>query len=162
MTTLTIGIDAQLFDRIREDVAGIIDDEIVELGVIVERDSPKGVSDTGDSLSTTWDVNPATISGNTISASLINPLPFALERLAGRGPGKQPPVDRLRRWALANGVNPYAVARKIGREGTERFKEGEDANILKINPRTKEIPTEKGPQKTATDTMVRRIEGLSY
>ena len=162
MTTLTIGIDAQLFDRIREDVAGIIDDEIVEFGVIVERDSPKGVSDVGQSLSSSYDINPATITANTIEASFFSALPYSLERLAGRGPGKQPPVDKLRRWALANGVNPYAVARKIGREGTERFKEGEDANILKINPRTKVVPTEKGPQRTATDTMIRRIEGLSY
>lgn len=162
MTTLTLGIDDQLFTRIREDVAGILDDEIVEFGVIVERDSPKGVSDVGQSLSSSYDIKPATITANTIEASFFSDLPYSFERLAGRDKGKQPPVDKLRRWALSKGISPYAVARKIGREGTERFKQGEDGNILKANPRTKVIPTDKGPQKTATDNMVRRIGGLRY
>ena len=36
----------------------------------------------------------------------------------GRRPGRRPPVAALRGWARRHGVNPYAVARAIGRRGT--------------------------------------------
>ena len=163
MTTLTItGLSPSTFDEIRGDVADIIDDELLDLGELIERGSPKGVSGTGSSLSSSWDIKPATISANGISASVLNPLPFALERLAGRGPGKQPPVDNLRRWAQARGISPYAVAKKIGREGTERYKRGKDGNLLRIDPQSKEVPTNEGPQKETTDKIVARIAGLKY
>ena len=161
MATLTLSFNENLFEEIRQDVADIFDDELLELAALLERDSPRGVSSRGDSLGGNWDIEPARIASNEIKASVLNPLPFALERLAGRGPGKQPPIDpRIRAWALSKGISPYAVAKKIGRVGTDRYIEGESANILRIDPRTKEIPVDRGAQKDATDRIVQRIGGI--
>ena len=162
MTRLDIGLDPRLPELLQRQVADIVEDEILELGVQLERESPQGVSPTGQSLSSSYDIQPAAITADGLRASLFNTLPFSFERLAGRGPGRQPPISKLERWARSKGLNPYAVARKIGREGTERFKQGESGNILQANPRTKVIPTNKGPQQQATDRMVARINDLRF
>ncbi|MEM9263944.1 MAG: hypothetical protein AAGA46_00295 [Cyanobacteria bacterium P01_F01_bin.13] len=161
MTTLRLSFDQTLFDDIRQDVADILDDELLELAATLERDSPRGVSSASDSLGGNWDIQPAQIRPSQIQARVFNPLPFALERLAGRGPGEQPPIDpRIRAWALSKGISPYAVAQKIGEFGTDRYIEGESANALRIDPRTKEVPTDKGLQAETTDRIARRIEGI--
>ena len=36
----------------------------------------------------------------------------------GRRPGKMPPVSAVAGWAARKGVNPYVLARSIGRKGT--------------------------------------------
>lgn len=162
MAELTLGFDQTLFDDVRSDVADIITDEVESLETLVVRESPVGVS--SPSLFASWRSEPATIRANTIEASLENPLPDASFREAGRGPGRQPPIDpKLRAWALSKGISPYAVARKIAREGTERWKQGEPGNTLRIDPRDQdEPPTDRGPQKEATDRMLRRIAGLEF
>lgn len=162
MTRLEIGLDPRLPQQIQRQVAEIVDDEVLELGVTLERESPQGVSPVGQSLASSWDIRPATVTADGLRASLFNSLPFSFERLAGRGPGRQPPIERLERWARSKGLNPFAVARKIGREGTERFKQGAEGNILQANPRTKVIPVDKGPQKQTTDRIVARINRLQY
>ena len=163
MTTLDLGIfDAGLFDAIQGDVAGIIEDELVDLGVIVEADSPTGVSSGPDSLKGSWDINVDQSSSDGLLTTLENPLPFAFERLAGRPPGKQPPVSKLERWARSKGISPYAVARSIGQRGTQRYQEGPSSNVLLANPVSKEIPTARGPQVLTTANMVSRINSLRY
>lgn len=44
----------------------------------------------------------------------------------GRGPGKMPPVDNIRAWIIQKGLDlsPYAVARKIAREGSRDHRLG--------------------------------------
>ena len=54
----------------------------------------------------------------------------------GRGPGKQPPIQVIEEWIVDKGIAnqiegeitvsslAYLIARKIGREGTEYFKQG--------------------------------------
>ena len=37
----------------------------------------------------------------------------------GRRPGKQPPVDAIRSWANSKGIDPFVLARSIGRKGTK-------------------------------------------
>ena len=45
--------------------------------------------------------------------------------LTGRGPGKQPPLENISRWANVVGVqSAFAVAVSIGQKGTRLFQEG--------------------------------------
>lgn len=47
----------------------------------------------------------------------------------GRGPGKQPPTAPIRRWLRAKGQDErlaFPIARKIGREGSKDFREGNE------------------------------------
>lgn len=37
----------------------------------------------------------------------------------GRRPGTPPPVSAIRGWATRHGINPYVLARAIGRRGTK-------------------------------------------
>jgi hypothetical protein len=43
----------------------------------------------------------------------------------GRGPGKFPPIDKIKQWVDARNleVAPYVIARKIAQEGTEIYKD---------------------------------------
>lgn len=45
----------------------------------------------------------------------------------GRGPGGMPPVENIQAWIDKAGLrlSAYAIARKIGREGTRAFRRGE-------------------------------------
>lgn len=43
--------------------------------------------------------------------------PYAIYVHEGRRPGKMPPVQALLGWARRHGVNPYVLARAIGRRG---------------------------------------------
>jgi len=163
MTTLDLGaFNAGLFDTIQDDVAAIIEDELIDLGVIVEADSPVGVSGGSNSLKGSWDINIDNSSPDGLIGTLENPLPFAFERLAGRPHGKQPPVSKLERWARSKGISPYAVARSIGEKGTQRYQEGASANVLLADPVSKDIPTGKGPQARTTAKIVSRINSLTY
>jgi len=38
----------------------------------------------------------------------------------GRGAGKPPPVSAVASWARAHGIDPYVLARAIGRRGTKK------------------------------------------
>ena len=62
-------------------------------------------------------------SGKEFLFEVANNLPWANWGIRGRGPGKMPPVDSVRVWANKRGIPPYLVARKIGRVGTERWRQ---------------------------------------
>ena len=62
---------------------------------------------------------------------------FAVE--FGRGPGKMPPINSIRAWIDAKGIEPtgiskdslaFLIARKIKREGTDIHKEGGASGVL--------------------------------
>ncbi len=159
---ITSDLDVNLINRINSDVAEIVEEEITEFGIEIAGNAPQGVSDVGDSLRANFDIRPAQITANEINVAFENNLPFSLERYAGRGPGKRPPISALERWAASKNISAYAVAKKIGDVGTDRYIEGAEANDLRIDPRTKQIPTEEGPQAETTDRIVRRVERLSY
>ena len=57
----------------------------------------------------------------TAGFTVIADVPYSLFVERGRGPGKQPPVDAIRRWTVHKGIDPaaaYPIARAIGRRGT--------------------------------------------
>lgn len=122
-----------LGDEYAKQVRSALEDVALELATELQIGSPRGVT---GGLQESWDVTPAARQRNTLNVKLEikNDAPAAYFRIVGRGPGKMPPVDAVRRWAVAKGISPYLVARKIGREGTERWKSGQ--NILGINPQT--------------------------
>lgn len=118
-------------DRFLKEFGDALNDELVALAVELEALSPKGA--TGD-LARGWDVIPYTRSNQR--GEVVNNADQAFSRIVGRPPGKQPPIQAIAAWARLKGIPPYLVARKIGREGTERFKLGIQGNILKADPVT--------------------------
>lgn len=44
---------------------------------------------------------------------------YAVYAHDGRKPGKQPPVEAVESWARRKGIDPFLVARAIGRKGTK-------------------------------------------
>jgi len=57
--------------------------------------------------------------------------PAARWKIAGRGPGKMPPLAKIKAWALSKGLAPYAVAKRIAERGTERWRT--EKNILNMS-----------------------------
>lgn len=67
---------------------------------------------------------------------ISNRAPNSYYRLVGRAPGKQPPIDKLVNWAKRAKLPPslgYVIARKIAKDGTERYRTGQ--NIVGVDPR---------------------------
>lgn len=62
-----------------------------------------------------------TISGGgaSLSADIGPRAAYARYVERGRGPGRPPPVAAVEAWARSKGMNPYALARSIGRKGTK-------------------------------------------
>lgn len=60
------------------------------------------------------------------TARIYSELSFMIWVLQGRGPGKMPPIDAIRDWAISHGINPWALARKIANSGTQRYREHTD------------------------------------
>lgn len=64
-----------------------------------------------------------------------NRAPNSYFRLVGRAPGKQPPTAKLVNWAKRAKLPPelgYVIARKIAKDGTERYRTGQ--NIVGVDP----------------------------
>jgi hypothetical protein len=124
---------ADNFDRhLQQSVRQTMDRQLGQLVAELRTTSPKGVSQP-DSLRSGW--QHAMLSDT--SALLTNDTPAAFNRLVGRPPGQEPPSapgTPLARWAESKGLKPRAVARKIAREGTERWKSGE--NVLGVDRET--------------------------
>ena len=56
----------------------------------------------------------------------------------GRRPGKMPPVEQLERWAMLHGMDRgagYMIAKKIARQGTEKYRKGGPKQISEIEER---------------------------
>jgi len=79
--------------------------------------------------------------GLATTGVITNTATYVNEMLFGRGPGKAPPVEAIRKWIQAKGVQSstyslrdlsYLIARKIGREGT-------NPPVLTRNIRTKMV-----------------------
>lgn len=118
-----------------------MDDALLELAQFLQDNSPRGVSPASESLKGSWDIIPARKVRNFFyfDGAVINKAANARNRLEGRGAGKFPPFGPgtpLAAWADAKGIPPFLVARKIAREGTERWKEGMKGGRLALDPAT--------------------------
>ncbi|MFZ9740101.1 MAG: hypothetical protein ACO3EZ_19145 [Prochlorotrichaceae cyanobacterium] len=131
---------APLEEAAREAFKDAFDTALIELADYLQRNSPRGVSSAGDSLAGGWDIKPARKRRGVIPqviGEVVNTADAAEFRIRGRGPGKQPPINKIERWALANGISPYALAKAIAKRGTRRWREKD--NILKQDPITLEF-----------------------
>ncbi len=92
--------------------------------------SPVGAT---SQLKNSWRVIPARRQSASFDTQVVvtNDAPSAFNRIFGRGPGLQPPIQPLERWIEAKQpqLEPkvvkrraYALARRIAREGTQRYK----------------------------------------
>ncbi len=139
-------------------VIQIIDDEMLDAVLKLEKNSPVGA--TGD-LKNSWDLKPTKLSGGEFTTEIFNTAPFSLNRLEGRGSGRQPPSKALESWVAAKlGLSgkevarvAFLVARKIGQEGTIRSKR----NFKEFNPATGE-PAKNGFVDRAIQKIEKRID----
>lgn len=58
-------------------------------------------------------------SGANLTSKIGPSVATAIYLEKGRKPGKMPPVKAIEPWARRHGINPYMLARSIGRKGTK-------------------------------------------
>lgn len=119
-----------------------LDSALLEMAEYLQRNSPRGVSPVLQSLKGSWDVIPSRKVRNfsEYTGSIVNTSENGIFRLEGRGPGKFPPYQPgtpLSDWAVSVGIPAFLVARKIAREGTERWKENGKLGYTGLDPRSK-------------------------
>jgi hypothetical protein len=88
-----------------------------------------------------WDYSIPIVLSDRITAQITNNSEKVINRIAGRSPGKQPPIDPIELWvkkklkipaAQAKGV-AFAIAKKIAKEGTDRFQTQSNFIDLKLD-----------------------------
>lgn len=138
-------------------VSIIVDEEMLNAVINLEKNSPVGV--TGD-LKSGWELKPTAFVNGEFLIRVSNTTGFSLNRLEGRKDGRQPPSKALESWvALKLRIPPkevarvaFLVARKIGREGTNRSKR----NFKEFNPATGE-PAKNGSIDRAINKIRKRL-----
>jgi hypothetical protein len=123
--------------ELENQVISTIDDEMLKAVANLERSSPVGAT---KELKSGWDLVPTRIINGEFIFKVTNSAKNALQRLEGRRAGKQPPSSALEAWVAfkfkLSGKElksvAYLVARKIGREGTNRSKR----NFREFDPAT--------------------------
>lgn len=84
--------------------------------LLVEADARRGVKrDTGRLQNSI--THSITGSGGNLRGEVGPSVRYGVYVERGRRPGRPPPVSALAGWARRHGVNPYVVARAIGRRG---------------------------------------------
>jgi hypothetical protein len=129
-----------------------IDDFLLEEAQYYQGNSPVGA--TGE-LKGSWDVIPSrkvSSTDNHVIFAIVNDSKRVINRIGGRKPGKMQSLESLKAWALTvlgDADAAYPVARKIAKEGTERYKRG--TNWVGIDYRGKIIPNGR------IDTFAKRL-----
>ena len=106
-----------------------IDDFLLEETQYYQENSPVGAT---KELIAGWDITPAKKQSNLFSYvrfSIKNDSNRSVNRIGGREPGKMPPIEPIAAWAAAvlGDVNAaYPVAKKIAKEGTQRYRDGDN------------------------------------
>lgn len=104
-----------------------IDDFLLEETQYYQENSPVGAT---KGLISGWDITPAKKQSNLLSYvrfSIKNESDNSINRIGGREPGKMPPIEPIAAWAavvLGNVEAAYPVAKKIAKEGTQRYQDG--------------------------------------
>ena len=131
---------APVDQALREQFKEAFDTALLELADYLQKESPRGVSPSGNSLAGSWDVRPSQKRRGIIPevlGSVINTADAAEFRIRGRGPGGFPPFGEgtsIGAWAAAVGIPAYVVAKTIAEKGTERWRTKD--NILDQDPVT--------------------------
>lgn len=140
--------------KLQQALLDIVDDELLKAVEDLQRNSPVGSTGL---LKKSWEISGASIFQNEIQCSITNNAPNALNRLEGRKPGRPPPSTALEEWVKfkfrISGKQlksvAFLVARKIGKEGTQRSKR----NFKEFDP-----VTGQPVKNSAIDRALTRIE----
>ena len=142
----------RLHDEVANQARSIFVDEMLTAAEELQRLSPVGA--TGD-LQRGWDVTQPRRSPVSfeIAGSVANAAPNALNRIVGRGPGTPPPIAPLKAWVAAKGLPAgvaYAVAKKIAKEGTDRWRSQSNfAGLTRLGKVTADSPIYAAQQRIA-------------
>jgi hypothetical protein len=79
-------------------------------------------------------------------------------KIAGRGPGKMPPIKAITPWATAKGISPWALAISIARRGTQRWRD--QKNFLNMDRQGK--IRKPNPMEDTRLTIMRRVSKLKW
>jgi hypothetical protein len=102
--------------------------------------------DTGD-LRNGYRLNKTVLKGGEFSGQLQNTTPNSLYRERGRGPGRMPPFgpgSELNKWARRKGIVAFLVARKIAKQGTERWRKNQNALGIDRSSTVNDIKVKQG------------------
>lgn len=99
-------------------IRAIFNEESEKCLSFVKQESYRGVS--GD-LAASWRRETRTHSFKIYSED-----PKARWKIAGRGPGKMPPIREIAPWALSKGISPWRLALAIAKRGTQRWRTGKN------------------------------------
>ena len=140
--------------ELKKQILQIVQDELSVAVEDLKRNSPVGVT---QELKNTWELTTATVNSGEFICSILNNSSKPLNRLEGRKPGRQPPSSALEEWVSkklkVSGKRlksvAFLVARKIGREGTQRSKE---------TPKQFDPATGQPVKNSAIDRALTRIE----
>jgi hypothetical protein len=103
-----------------------IDDFALDEADWLQQNSPVGAT---GGLKSGWDVIPARRQAPTVATmqfSIINTTDNATYRIAGRGPGRLPPIEPIEAWALVvlgDIGAAWAIAKGIAARGTKRWRD---------------------------------------
>jgi hypothetical protein len=73
--------------------------------------------------------------GANLTSRIAPSVNYGLWAEKGRGPGKPPPVAAIAPWARRHGMDPYILARSIGRKGTRGkpfMRPAFDSNVSRV------------------------------
>jgi len=119
-------VDVEI-EKLKSQLIDIVDDEFLKAVADLQRNSAIGA--TGD-LKRGWDISGTSLQSGELVCLVSNSADNALNRLEGRKSGRQPPSSALEKWVAfklkLSGKElksvAFLIARKIGKEGTERSK----------------------------------------
>jgi hypothetical protein len=134
---LNLKQSAPVEEEARKKFKDAFDTALLELADHLQQESPRGVSGSSDSLAGSWNVIPAKKERGLIpvvGGKVVNTADAAEFRIRGRGPGAKPPISKIESWAIAVGMNPYALQQSIANRGTMRWRS--KRNILDQDPIT--------------------------
>lgn len=131
-------------------IRAIYNEESKDLLNLLQRESYRGVS---GKLAQSWRIQTKTFSFKVWSDD-----PAAQYKIAGRGPGKMPPIKAIAPWADAKGISAWAVAISIGRRGTERWRTQQNFLNMKRDGKLKK----PNPFDNTRLTIMRRVSRLKF
>lgn len=128
----------KVIDKINSQVVSAFSVALFDTVEEIKRQSYVGAT---NQLRSGWDYTNPVVYSDRITASITNDSQRVINRIAGRSPGKQPPVDPIEQWVKKKLKIPsnqaraiaFAISKKIGREGTERFKSQENFVGIDLN-----------------------------
>lgn len=148
----------KLLRTFAEEVLKAFDTPLIKAGLSARDGSPR---DNGD-LRSGYRLDRARVRRNEFVATFKNTAPNSLYRERGRPPGKFPPygeTSSLARWAKKRGIPPYLVARKIARQGTERWRR--NTNTLGIDRTSTSVDIKIRPNGILGKAIDEIIQGIN-